>query len=108
MKVIQNINNNDFLALSNYLIEEYDINISNVILDVSKYYSINESSNITYFELRRLIKYIAKYVKDIGTKNVLYSILDALTFLEIRRAPIPILLRQLKNSTKVFKDGSKK
>ncbi len=108
MKIIRNIPDNNLQAISNYFIEQLDLNLSDVILSVSSNIQMNESSDITFYELRKLLTILKRTVKDVPTKNVLESLLQAMTYLEIRNVPIPTLLRQLENSSKVFKTSRSK
>ena len=65
---------------------------------------LNESSDITYYELRKLFTIILNQVKDKTTKKVIQDFLDILTRLEVKNVSIPTLKRSLKKSGKVFKE----
>lgn len=61
-----------------------------------------ESSNLTYYELRKLIEILIRINKDPVTLRVLNSILQSLSMLEIRNVKVPTIKRISKKSKKVF------
>ena len=65
---------------------------------------ILESSDVTYYELRRLITVIYRTVKEKETKTVLADILKALTVMEIQQKPVPTIKKLKSISPKVFGD----
>lgn len=62
---------------------------------------LNESSNLTYHELRTLLTIIARNTKDSATKRVLTEILYVLGALEVKNVPVPTM-RRYSGSKKVF------
>lgn len=61
-----------------------------------------ESSDLTYYELRKLIEILIHINKDPVTLRVLNSILQSLSMLEIRNVKVPTIKRISKKSKKVF------
>lgn len=61
-----------------------------------------ESSDLTYYELRKLIEILIRINKDPVTLRVLNSILQSLSMLEIRNVKVPTIKRISKKSKKVF------
>ena len=64
---------------------------------------LNEESDITYYELRKLFAVLERQTMDPVTIKVLRDILRILTSLEVKNVPIPTLKKSLKNSKKIFK-----
>ena len=61
-----------------------------------------ESSDLTYYELRRLLEILIRINKDPVTVRVLNSVLQSLTMMEIRNVKVPTVKRISKKSKKVF------
>lgn len=61
-----------------------------------------ESSDLTYYELRRLLEILIRINKDPVTLRVLNSVLQSLTMMEIRNVKVPTVKRISKKSKKVF------
>lgn len=61
-----------------------------------------ESSNLTYYELRKFLTVLNKINKDPIVNRVITSILQTLSALEIRNVKIPTLKRYAKVSKKIF------
>lgn len=61
-----------------------------------------ESSNLTYYELRKFLATLNKVNKDPIVNRVVTSILQTLSALEIRNVKIPTLKRYAKVSKKIF------
>lgn len=61
-----------------------------------------ESSNLTYYELRKFLATLNKINKDPIVNRVITSILQTLSALEIRNVKIPTLKRYAKFSKKIF------
>lgn len=61
-----------------------------------------ESSNLTYYELRKFLTILNKINKDPIANRVITSILQTLSALEIRNVKIPTLKRYAKLSKKIF------
>lgn len=61
-----------------------------------------ESSNLTYYELRKFLTVLNKINKDPIANRVITSILQTLSALEIRNVKIPTLKRYAKVSKKIF------
>ena len=71
-------------------------------------YFLNEDSDITYYELRKLFAVLEKQTKDPVSRRVIMDILTILTKLEVRNVPIPLIKKSLSKSKKVFKTPKKK
>lgn len=61
-----------------------------------------ESSDLTYYELRKLLEILIRINKDPITLRVLNSILQSLCVMEIRNVKVPTIKRISKKSKKVF------
>lgn len=61
-----------------------------------------ESSDLTYYELRKLLEILIRINKDPVTLRVLNSILQSLSMMEIRNVKVPTIKRISKKSKKVF------
>lgn len=61
-----------------------------------------ESSDLTYYELRKLLEILIRINKDPLTLRVLNSILQSLSMMEIRNVKVPTIKRISKKSKKVF------
>lgn len=61
-----------------------------------------ESSDLTYYELRKLLEILIRINKDPVTLRVLNSILQSLSMMEIRNVKVPTVKRISKKSKKVF------
>lgn len=61
-----------------------------------------ESSDLTYYELRKFLEILIRINKDPVTLRVLNSILQSLSMLEIRNVKVPTIKRISKKSKKVF------
>jgi hypothetical protein len=61
-----------------------------------------ESSDLTYYELRKLLEILIRINKDPVTLRVLSSILQSLNMMEIRNVKVPTVKRISKKSKKVF------
>jgi hypothetical protein len=63
-----------------------------------------EESDVTYYELRKLMTMLFKTVKGKETKNVIGEILKALTMMELKQKPVPTINKLKSTSPKVFGD----
>lgn len=61
-----------------------------------------ESSDLTYYELRKLLEILIRINKDPVTLRVLNSVLQSLSMMEIRNVKVPTIKRISKKSKKVF------
>ena len=61
-----------------------------------------ESSDLTYYELRKLLEILIRINTDPITIRVLNSLLQSLTMMEIRNVKVPTIKRISKKSKKVF------
>lgn len=61
-----------------------------------------ESSDLTYYELRRLLEILIRINKDPLTVRVLTSLLQSITALEIKNVKVPTIKRISKKSKKIF------
>lgn len=75
-----------------------------ILENISVELPLYESSDITYYELRRLITIMYKMAKDKVTKNVLGDILKILTVLELKKQPVPTIQKLKSHSPKIFGD----
>ena len=62
-----------------------------------------EESNLTYYELRKLLLILLKINKDPVLIRVLNSLLQSLSALEVKNVSIPTVKRITKSSKKIFK-----
>lgn len=62
-----------------------------------------EESNLTYYELRKLLTILIKINKDPVLIRVLNSLLQSLSALEVKNVSIPTVKRITKSSKKIFK-----
>ena len=62
-----------------------------------------EESNLTYYELRKLLMILLKINKDPVLIRVLNSLLQSLSALEVKNVSIPTVKRITKSSKKIFK-----
>lgn len=72
------------------------------------YFSLLESSNLTYYELRRFISILLKVSKDPYTIRVLNNINKCLTALEIRKVSVPTVKRISSKSKRIFESKMNK
>jgi len=61
-----------------------------------------EESDLTYYELRKLVTVLFKQVKSKDTKDVLSDILKTLTVMELKTKPVPTVQKLKSTSPKVF------
>jgi hypothetical protein len=61
-----------------------------------------ESSDLTYYELRKLLEILIRINTDPITIRVLNSLLQSLSMMEIRNVKVPTIKRISKKSKKVF------
>jgi hypothetical protein len=80
------------------------LNLLLVEEDLPKEKIINESSDVTYYELRKLMTMLFKTVKGKDTKNAVGEILKALTVMELKQRPVPTINKLKSTSPKVFGD----
>jgi len=86
----------EFIKLLRKLEEVFDEQVNEQL--------INESSDVTYYELRKLMTMLFKTVKRKETKNVIGEILKALTMMELKQKPVPTINKLKSTSPKVFGD----
>jgi hypothetical protein len=65
---------------------------------------ICEESDVTYYELRKLMTMLFRTVKSKETKNIIGDILKALTVMELKQKPVPTVNKLKSTSPKVFGD----
>ena len=63
---------------------------------------LNEASDLTYYELRRLITMLFKMSKDKDAKKVISEVLKNLTVLELKNKPVPTIQKLKTVSPKIF------
>lgn len=80
------------------LSQELAKRLSNVDID-----QLCESSDLTYYELRKLLTILLKINKDPILVRVLNSLLQSLVALEVKNVSIPTVKRITKSSKKIFK-----
>lgn len=61
-----------------------------------------ESSDLTYYELRKLLEILLRINKDAVTVRVLNSILQSLNMMEVRNVRVPTVKRISTKSKKIF------
>lgn len=62
-----------------------------------------ESSDLTYYELRKFLQILSRVNKDPATLRVINSLIQTLSTLELRNVSIPTVKRLSKKSKKIFK-----
>ena len=63
---------------------------------------ITEESDVTYYELRKLVTMLYKTAKKPESKTVLGDILKSLTVMELQKKPVPTIQKLKSKSPKVF------
>ena len=63
---------------------------------------ITEESDVTYYELRKLVTMLYKTTKKAESKTVLGDILKSLTVMELQKKPVPTIQKLKSKSPKVF------
>lgn len=88
-----------------YLLDYLNKFTNNILKNESNLFNkiqLNESSNLTYYELRKFISMLLKHSKKETTKEVLSEILKILGIMEIREMPVPMIKKQSKKSKKIW------
>jgi hypothetical protein len=86
------------MSIQEKLLEEFEdmVNTTDVL---------TESSDLTYYELRKFVTVLLKNVRGKDTKKILSDLLNTVSRMEIIKVPIPTIKKQKSISPKIFGDS---